>query len=206
MKLSDVIGGGAVFCLLGLAGPAQAASYTAPARTNDWSVTLDVTKSPSSGETLTSVTLNVTEQLFLTGSVFNGSANPGNIILTEYENLSLTEENQTQMTTFSPVSLTFTLASSGSQRFSDTYTLSQTFTLTGADMLPFIGDSDLSLLLQTSSQAGTLGPSSMNVQVLAISGATVDVTYNYAPVPEPAVGALMLVGASALGLRRRHGR
>lgn len=73
-------------------------------------------------------------------------------------------------------------------------------------MLPYIGSGDLSLLLQTTSQSSTLGPSSMNTQVVAMSGATVDVTYNYAPVPEPAAGALLLVGAGALVLRRRQGR
>lgn len=206
MKQLNLLSGLAAFCLLGIASKGQAAAYTAPARTNDWSATLAVAKSPTSGPALTSVTLNLTEQLTLVGAVFNGSANPGTITLTEYENLSLSGGNQTLTTSFSPVSLPFALQSSGFQTFNQSFSFSQSFTLTGADMLPYIGSGDLSLLLQTTSQSSTLGPSSMNTQVVAMSGATVDVTYNYAPVPEPAAGALLLVGAGALVLRRRQGR
>lgn len=210
--------GVAASVLLLLAAGVQAGTvsytYTAtqPDTLTDWSHAFSLAQFNPSLGTLDSVQISVSYDLHTEAAIQNTSSKYSQVGIQIGSLFSLTLPNQS--TTLS-LALTadsgqYLLAPGGAATYG-AYDLSQTtsLTLTGAQLNEFIGDGSISITGHTDSwEAISMKGGDTKVVPTTLAGATVTITYNDmpAPVPEPSVAALLLLGVGGLAGRFYRGR
>lgn len=204
--------------LLLLAAGAQAGTvtytYTAtqPDTLTDWSHTFSLAQFNPSLGTLDSVQISVSYDLHTGATIQNNSSKYSQVGIQIGSLFSLTLPNQS-----TTMSLPVTAASGqyllapGTSANYGSFDLSQTanLTLTGAQLEDFIGNGSILLTGHTESwEAISMKGGDTAVVPTTLAGATVTITYNDmpAPVPEPSVAALLLLGLGGLAGRFRQGR
>jgi hypothetical protein len=199
--------------VLGLLPTAQAATATYSAThspsTPDWSDTFTLQAFNPNLGSLQSVYIQATETLSVSGSVYNSGPNSESFTFNAGSYLALTLPGTLGFLQPSPAggSQPYTLASGATGIYSPLDTSDSAhanYTFTG-DLAWFIGTAALNLPGTAHGTYQIVGGNGNIVPSLnKVCGATVQVQYTYAPVPEPSAAALLALGAATLLWRRRR--
>lgn len=193
---------------------AQTSTYVYPLSPTDWSYNFQVQQFNASQGILTSVSLTLIETASFTWTLANHSPSPSSFTLAAVSQLTLDLPDS-----LPPVStgIGYSLPSPVSLASGATLTLGTgelsgfgSFILSPAnyDLSAFIGTSTLMLPASTFTTDDAHSTGGNNVETLqTLAGATLVVTYNFTPIPEPSELALLLpgLGAAFLGWRRFRG-
>jgi hypothetical protein len=199
--------------LLCATNPAQASTYTITAAPTDWTQDFSVQKFNSSLGTLTSVTLTLVENTDYKWQLFNNSLNQATFTVSAETDLTLTLPGilGTLNASVSYPSTAFSVAASSSQSVDSGWLSgadSVLLTPASGDLSAFVGTGNLSLSASTATEDATTGTGGNRGYFLSTqTGAILEVTYNYTPVPEPSSLALLgLGGMGVMAMLRRKSR
>lgn len=209
MKAIRSCAGGALglACLLGVWSPTSSSAVAG----NDWGFVFSAPKYDiASG--LTSIQLTLSETYDLSGQVQNLGGASADFSLQTQAQMSLylpdLSGHYTAILSDPVVQMVAgdsTVDAGKAVSFNHTYSFVYTFTLTGSELVPFIGNGSVDLIAG-SDVSKTLVSSGGNFSLSSTSmlGANVQVAPGFVPVPEPAAGALLLSGVAVwLGRRFR---
>lgn len=190
-------------CLLGAWSPISSLAVSG----DEWGFVFSAPQYDlSSG--LTSIKLTLCETYDLSGQVQNQGGGAADFSLQTQAQMSLYlpgQSGQYTPITSDPVVqvVDSRVDADGVTPFSHTYTFVYTFTLTGSELVPFIGKGSVDLIAG-SDVTKTLVGSGGNFSLSSTStlGANVQVAPSFIPVPEPAAGALLLSGLTVWGACR----
>jgi hypothetical protein len=198
--------------LLPISSEAQTSLYTYSPSLTDWSYTFNIQQFNNSWGTLqlTSVTLTLVESGSMNWELRNNSPSTAKFTLGGTLSVSLDLPGTLDLATSTSYPTSTLFLGSGATMTASSGTLTSSTSITydasSYDLSAFIGSGTLALA--ASGTAVTDAPSTTGNTVEIVTtyaGATVEVTYNFAPIPEPSSLALAASGLGLLAwnLRRR---
>jgi len=184
-------------------------TYTHSPSTTEWSDNFILQEFNPALGSVTSVYISASEDVTMDGTVKNNATGPESFTFRAGSQLILTLPGALGSLMPSPLASAqaFNLPSGGTAPYGPVNasdSVNSTYTLPG-DMALFIGAGTLNLPGYTQSQELISGGGgNISADLNTVAGATVEVQYNYVPVPEPGSLALLALGGAVVLLRKRR--